>query len=321
MVEVPVIRRESVQIFRQKRALVKFQYLLLFSVGLLAPLVSFYIVPGIDPVTALINGFPGVILALIAVVNLCRGALVTRSSVWFVDLPLSTIGFDGIREITMTRAEIGLSILTAGGKTIVYSLGKRPHEADIETFRKLLAVVCERAGQTGRDVAISADTREFLSGSSAYYEQRLADAREMRDQPNGLGGWLGVLCAYLIFTTVVNLAGYALGWATPVTGANGQFVGMMDILVTAVTTLLAIWALYCFFRRKKSFPRNMLLYYGVAALAMVFSGFVRGLLAQNSITLENIVELAVSLVLQATRFFALRGYLRHSLRVRNTFVR
>ncbi len=308
-------------IFQLKKSLVKFQYLLLFSFGLLAPLAAFFLVPGIDPVTALINGVPGVLLALFAVANLCRGVVIARGAVWFLDLPPAIIGIDGIREISVTRAEIGLSILTVGGKTTVYSIGKRPHEADIETFRNMLAMICERAAQSGHDAAISADTTEFLSGSMGYYEHRLSETREQRDQLRGLGGWLGALCAYLIVTAVVNLAGFALGWSSPVTVANGQFITMMNLLITATTSLLAAWTLYCFFRCKKSFPRNMLLYYGVAALTLLTSGFVRDVLTQNVVSLESFITLVVGLVLQAPRFFSLRGYLRHSLRVRNTFVR
>ncbi len=306
--------------FRYKRKLVKFLYLLVFAAGLLAPLAVFFVVPGIDPVTALLNGAPGLLVALLAIVNYCRGVYVTRDTIWFLDSPLAVVGIDGIREISMTRVEIGLSILTADGKTVVHTLGKRPWDEDIEVLRKLAACLCERVSASGRGDAVNANVRQFISESSGYHEQRLADAQEQRNGLSGLGGWLGMLCAYMIFTVVVNLIGLAIGPSEPVSGANGQFISVMDLLVTAASSLLAAWALYCFFRRKKTFPRNMLLYYGASMLAMLSSGFISNVLTQNSVSLESVVSLAVGLVMQGTRFFALRGYLRHSLRVRNTFV-
>lgn len=158
-----------------------------------------------------------------------------------------------------------------------------------------------------------------------------ASTKALKARPSGLGGWLILVAFGLVLTPFASLgmllkaharlflngtwSGF-LSLDSPLYNPGLAAVIIFEIIANLLIGSLAVYAFIIFLKKKKTFPRYVVLIYSINVLSQVFDLVFYSLIWNEGVSLENFSDLTRALI----AFCVWVPYILQSRRVKNTFV-
>jgi len=174
--------------------------------------------------------------------------------------------------------------------------------------------------------------------NSSFYKNTVLDNNANNvsvDNPDlkGLGGWLVIVCLgliYTLFTAVTSVYSDGVmffnGTVESMSGIQGYAAALgFELLAFVILTILVIYILFLFFKKKKSFPR-FFIYYVIflAAYGLIDLFLLNSLNFPDSIkqTMQSVINETSVTVGRSFVFALIWGfYMKKSERVKLTFTK